>query len=836
MSYITVVSPVSTFCGKTFTIDEHGNVDKSRGSVPANSVATTIPCGSLYDLQTILADLKQGEAIILGYVPECVGEVNYSLQSVRLIEKNQGNEKLDLKGESCSSDSIIDTPSGKILARLKKHFKPSGFFCLDRDIDEAAPPEIRRIQKLPAALYVKLICEDLNQEVSAAFHGADFLRVTSATGRVLMPDGSPLSTDASEHLFFQAKDADDIERFSLAFAAATVANGFFYLSETESKNGGVIHRKKFIFDTSVFTPGRLFFESNPRVFGGLKLTTAPTTYQAWLGNKVDTKAVREPSHSIQKQLEKLNLSYKGSHFESDGLHPSLSIETQEYGVMSLATYEAGDYGKLRCQSPFRESTSWAAYLNTHDDGSVYLWDEGTRTKYKLPPIDDSHSLTAMAKLVDKFRTNELANRHMAAFAVECDLEVEDDPLIRQYLEEKQSAITEEIAVESVGKVVDNKPSLSTTEEQTATLAAISQPALKFVGYSIDQLRALNLPDAEKLNLWGNRVFVEGGLTAVVGAAKVGKSSFLLYMMMCAACGKEWLGHYWQRELKVLWLQAELMLPFFLERIDQAMADFTPAQQEKIRANIITTGQFNAALNSSDQYAYKQMIAAHMPDMVIIDPLRNLTNYRSENDNAEMIETLVALRDAAKEVVPTISLVIAHHTRKIGDQKGGKPEIASADASVQFDRIAGAGSFRSMYDAGIMIMQDPQQQSTKQIHLDIRNGAPMATIEARRESESWLVEGRIEHIAKKYCNVDKATLDQVILETAGLFIRKQAAVDEARATRLSVVSIDILEYLAEKEIIIPLRRLRTILENSPLFVVFTDKPNKNAKMIYLQDTE
>lgn len=841
MSFITVVSPVSTFCGKTFSLN-NGKIEKSRGLVPARSVARTVACGSLRELQTILNGLQSGEAVVLGYVPETIGVESYGLISTRLL--NELGNSIN-HNETVTSDSIITTDDGIVLARLKKHFKPSGFFCLDRDIDEDAPEDIRKIQQLPAAQYVRLICEELNDEVSAAFFGADYLRVPSSTGRVLMPDGSPISSDVSEHLFFQAANPDDIERFALAFCAATIANGYSYLSETAAANGGVIHRKKFIFDPSVFTLGRLFFESAPRVTNGLKLISEPATYQPWLGNLVNTAAVREPSHSIQTQLEKLNMRFHGTHFESDGLSPSLVVETQEHGAMSVDQYDRSGLGKIRCQSPFRQSSSWAAYLNRHDDGSVYLWDEGTRTKYKIIEIEDESALRAAAAMVDRFRANELANRNMKQFAIECGLDLAETVEEYDELHEQLDSVKEEATlISNMPKVAESvvqehNSVISIANEEEETLNKIQAPKPKFEALSIAELQQLRLPRAESLNLWGNRAFVAGGFTAVVGAPKVGKSSFLLYMMMCAACGRDWLGYRFTRELKILWLQAELMLPFLIERIDQAMEGFTEIEREKIRQNIAATGQFNAALNSTDQYAYKKIIEQHQPDMVIIDPLRNLANFKSENDNAEMIATLVALRDSAKEVKEDVCLVVAHHTRKIGESGGkGKQDnsLTAADPSVQFDKIAGAGAFRGMYDAGFMIQQDPQQQLTKQIFIDIRNGQPMGTIEARRENEAWLIDGQLTHSAKVFAGVDEDTISNLIIAEVCSKLRKSKAFDAENAAKLSQLRAELIEYLfVEHKQKVSERKFMNVVECSELFTTFKNPQMHNAVCIYIDDS-
>jgi D5 N terminal like len=61
----------------------------------------------------------------------------------------------------------------------------------------------------------------------------------------------------------------------------------------------------------------------------------------------------------------------------------LEIETQQ-GWTTVRELHAQGAGHTRCQSPFRESESWAAYYGTFTDGNPFLYDSGTNTQYVLP--------------------------------------------------------------------------------------------------------------------------------------------------------------------------------------------------------------------------------------------------------------------------------------------------------------------------------------------------------------------------------------------------------------------------------------------------------------------
>lgn len=403
MSYITVVTPISTFCGKTFYLNENSEIIKNnRAIAPSKSLAKTVECGSLNILAEIINSLQSGQAIILGYVPETIGLERFHLWSVAQMKSSFGKfgELSEKEQEVERSDWIMDLNGEPCLPRKKHLFERAPFFCIDRDVDENAPENIKSVQSLNNNDFLRVLCKELSDKIDEAFNGADFLPVVGSSSQVYTEDGKPYVTDPSAHLYFQVKNADDIDRFGAAMFAHAMASGYSYNKEINRKDNVNAFRKQTIFDPSVFTNGRLFFESSPRVGMGLKVVRSDCTTFKWLGKKVDTEAVVDPTAvTIDKLNEQGIKFYKnrmGSHFSSEGLHNDTVVETKEFGAMTVGQYAASGLGKLRCQTPFRDSTSWAAYLNMHDDNEPYLWDEGSRTKYRL--IKDDEELAAMYQM------------------------------------------------------------------------------------------------------------------------------------------------------------------------------------------------------------------------------------------------------------------------------------------------------------------------------------------------------------------------------------------------------------------------------------------------------
>lgn len=57
----------------------------------------------------------------------------------------------------------------------------------------------------------------------------------------------------------------------------------------------------------------------------------------------------------------------------------------DVGKMTLMDYWKSGHKKLRCQSTFRDSSSTNGILNLHNDFAPFLFDNGTRIKFVLPP-------------------------------------------------------------------------------------------------------------------------------------------------------------------------------------------------------------------------------------------------------------------------------------------------------------------------------------------------------------------------------------------------------------------------------------------------------------------
>ena len=115
--------------------------------------------------------------------------------------------------------------------------------------------------------------------------------------------------------------------------------------------------------------------------------------------RLNSKTIATPSkESIENAIHKFGIRYQVK-ARPDG---SLSFETHDLGLNTIIEIENNtelsiadaiklqsfiDSGKLRCQSPFRDSTSVAAFLSLGSDNKPFIFDSGTDTKHWLNDSD-----------------------------------------------------------------------------------------------------------------------------------------------------------------------------------------------------------------------------------------------------------------------------------------------------------------------------------------------------------------------------------------------------------------------------------------------------------------
>jgi hypothetical protein len=224
-----------------------------------------------------------------------------------------------------------------------------------------------------------------------------------------------------------------------------------------------------------------------------------------------------------------------------------------------------------------------------------------------------------------------------------------------------------------------------------------------------------------------RLLTPGGLLVLGGAPKVGKSDFLISLLVHMAAGAPFLGFTPPRPLRVFYLQAEIQYHYLRERLQEMRIE--PAVLEAARHNLVATPKLRLLLDEKGialaVAAIAEHFAAEPPDITCLDPIRNLFDGGpeggGENDNAAMMFFLTERVEVLREAVnPDGGLILAHHTRKLTKQQvKDDPFLA----------LSGASALCGFYTSGLIMHPPDEDRSERRLEIDAqRPGLPAKLID------------------------------------------------------------------------------------------------------------
>ena len=237
------------------------------------------------------------------------------------------------------------------------------------------------------------------------------------------------------------------------------------------------------------------------------------------------------------------------------------------------------------------------------------------------------------------------------------------------------------------------------------------------------------------DLIGPRVLTPGGMLVLGGAPKVGKSDFLISLLVHAAAGSPFLRFTVPRPLRVFYLQAEIQYHYLRERLQQLRLD--RAVVACARDTLVVTPKLRMLLDEQGVHLVAAAIRAAFPnappDIICIDPIRNLFDGgpagEGENDNSAMMfflqSRVEALRD---EVAPEAGIILAHHTKKLSKQQvKDDPFLA----------LSGASALRSFYTSGMILFRPDEEQTGRELHVELRNGPGLEPMLVHKRGGAWV---------------------------------------------------------------------------------------------------
>ncbi len=202
------------------------------------------------------------------------------------------------------------------------------------------------------------------------------------------------------------------------------------------------------------------------------------------------------------------------------------------------------------------------------------------------------------------------------------------------------------------------------------------------------------PPIKNFHLWNGPVMIKGGFSLLVGEPKVGKTELILSMSMASTTGDEWLGGMFEGRPSVLWLNAEIIRPFIIDRLSKYLdTDPTDIQKNSLSRFWATApdefpNRIIPDLTSLPGRKWlKNLVNIKKPDIIVIDPLANWIRSVDENKSSDMIMAVGNIREATGDS----SLIAAHHLKKCDVKK----------TTPSFDDIRGSSALRGLYDTGFL---------------------------------------------------------------------------------------------------------------------------------------
>lgn len=267
---------------------------------------------------------------------------------------------------------------------------------------------------------------------------------------------------------------------------------------------------------------------------------------------------------------------------------------------------------------------------------------------------------------------------------------------------------------------------------TAERMVIKQEAKTLPSFSFGDL----LDDASPMpaDIIAPRLLTPGGLLVFGGAPKVGKSDFLMALLAHMAAGKPFLGLTPPRPLRVFYLQAEVQYDYLRERVrGLGLPADTLAM---LRENFFITPQVRLVLNEDGVRRVAEAIRQRFPDqtldIIAIDPIRNVFDGGpdgvGENDNNAMMfflqERVESLRQLAN---PAAGIILTHHTRKASKRQVDEDP---------FQSFSGAGSLRSFYTSGMLLLRPDENAPERKLMFELRNGPELSDKAVSKVNGHW----------------------------------------------------------------------------------------------------
>jgi hypothetical protein len=300
-------------------------------------------------------------------------------------------ELSDLTGKPIGSpefSNILAINGERYAARLKRTIQPSCWMLLDFDRNvPGMPNEWRGLPIEEAAALCEPMLAGIN-EASAVIY-------RSSSARVHGP-GRPLGEPS--HMWLKVREPHLIEHTMRALQIRSVLNGLAFRSPRYSQTTGEIigNQWRSIFDWSVLITGRLVYTSKPILteaaqHAGYQVAEAGVQIRRGTDFSLSGVVGITPEEMIEYQrITGMHIEYRGGSVNPTSVHVSgilnyntpITVRGSEAPLGGwLENMREGE--TLRCEAPFRESTSEAAFIRCTGTMRCIVHDIGVGETYTL---------------------------------------------------------------------------------------------------------------------------------------------------------------------------------------------------------------------------------------------------------------------------------------------------------------------------------------------------------------------------------------------------------------------------------------------------------------------
>ena len=419
--YITVIT-ASSPVNKRFVEHPDGSVEKIGTATLVSGVAQSRHVSDVDAMAALIEEVSESRNLVI--VPgRWRGDDGTPF---RIVTKNTLMQRLGVDDENLPT-AIVEVRGQRYAARLKRQLEPSSWLLFDADSPEGIPPEWAAMD----AAQRLVPFERLLPGVGAV----ERVEMRSSSARVRRP-GEP--ERGPSHIWMKVNDTQKVDILRAAVDIMQVNAGLSFECPNRSRadRTKIISRpRRGLFDTSVWNPGRIVFVSRPDI------TAAPghVLDDADVGivdgaPSLDISHIREPDAAALRDYKiRTGISRALRRSRSGGLSQvsrgelTLETEIEVRGVVKtlrqwVEDMKPGD--KLRCEAPFRVSSSEAAFVAFDKSGEPFVHDSGTATTYRLS--------TPLGDLVEEFNERyAMVNEGGKALVFE---RKRDQVLLREYFE------------------------------------------------------------------------------------------------------------------------------------------------------------------------------------------------------------------------------------------------------------------------------------------------------------------------------------------------------------------------------------------------------------------